>query len=140
MKKILIIIQREFLTRVSKKSFILLTIFMPFIFAALIFLPLWLAGIESDEQRTVMVADKTGSYVHLFEDSKSYRFVPTAETDDAAFYSDNSDIEAVIAIYEDLAINLLTQGSRCRSFVLYKRGTQRAGEKRQIGQLQGRRP
>lgn len=105
MKKILIIIQREFMTRVSKKSFILLTIFMPFIFATLIFLPLWLAGIESDEQRTVMVADKTGSYVHLFEDSKNYRFVPTAETDNAAFYSDSSDIEAVIAIYEDLAVN-----------------------------------
>ena len=105
MKKILIIIQREFMTRVSKKSFILLTIFMPFIFATLIFLPLWLAGIESDEQRTVMVADKTGSYVHLFEDSKNYRFVPTAETDNAAFYSDSSNIEAVIAIYEDLAVN-----------------------------------
>lgn len=37
MNKILIIIQREFLNRVSKKSFILLTILMPFIFAALIF-------------------------------------------------------------------------------------------------------
>lgn len=35
MNKILIIIQREFLNRVSKKSFILLTILMPFIFAAL---------------------------------------------------------------------------------------------------------
>ena len=98
MKKILIIIQREFMTRVSKKSFILLTIFMPFIFATLIFLPLWLAGIESDEQRTVMVADKTGSYVHLFEDSKNYRFVPTAETDNAAFYSDSSDIEAKVVL------------------------------------------
>ena len=36
MNKILIIIQREFLNRVSKKSFILLTILMPFIFAAII--------------------------------------------------------------------------------------------------------
>lgn len=43
MNKTLIIIQREFMTRVKKKSFILLTILMPFIFAALIFVPLWLA-------------------------------------------------------------------------------------------------
>ena len=40
MNKTLIIIQREFMTRVKKKSFILLTILTPFIFAALIFVPL----------------------------------------------------------------------------------------------------
>ena len=39
MNKTLIIIQREFINRVSKKSFILLTILMPFVFAALIFVP-----------------------------------------------------------------------------------------------------
>lgn len=37
MNKTWIIIQREFINRVSKKSFILLTILMPFVFAALIF-------------------------------------------------------------------------------------------------------
>ncbi len=46
MSKIWIIIQREFMTRVKKKSFILLTILMPFIFAALIMVPLMLATIE----------------------------------------------------------------------------------------------
>lgn len=49
MNKILIIIQREFLNRVSKKSFILLTILMPFIFAALIFVPALLSTVKSDE-------------------------------------------------------------------------------------------
>ena len=39
MNKTWIIIQREFINRVSKKSFILLTILMPFIFAALFFCP-----------------------------------------------------------------------------------------------------
>ena len=42
MNKTLIIIQREFINRVSKKSFILLTILMPFVFAALIFVTLML--------------------------------------------------------------------------------------------------
>lgn len=105
MNKILIIIQREFMTRVSKKSFILLTVLMPFIFAALIFVPVWLAGIKSDEQKTVMIADKTGHYVHLFTDSNSFRFLPTANIDNPAFYSDTSEVEAVIAIHEDLATN-----------------------------------
>ena len=57
MNKIWIIIQREFMTRVKKKSFILLTILMPFIFAALIMVPLMLATIEGDEQKTVMVIE-----------------------------------------------------------------------------------
>lgn len=39
MNKTFIIIQREFMNRASKKSFILLTILMPFIFAATVLLP-----------------------------------------------------------------------------------------------------
>ena len=57
MNKTLIIIQREFMTRVKKKSFILLTILMPFIFAALIFVPLWLASIKDTDQKVVKVVD-----------------------------------------------------------------------------------
>ena len=78
MNKTLIIIQREFMTRVGKKSFILLTVLMPFIFAALIFVPVWLAGIKDGEQKTVVVVDKTGRYAGLFRDDASYRFVPAA--------------------------------------------------------------
>ena len=44
MSKIWIIIQREFLHRVTKKSFIVLTILMPFIIAATVFVPVWLDG------------------------------------------------------------------------------------------------
>ena len=51
MKKTLIIIRREFLNRVSKKSFIILTVLMPFIMAALIFVPLRLSQIKDDNQK-----------------------------------------------------------------------------------------
>ena len=51
MNKTWIIIQREFINRVSKKSFILLTILMPFIFAALIFVPLWLSTVKGGDQK-----------------------------------------------------------------------------------------
>lgn len=61
MNKILIIIQREFLNRVSKKSFILLTILMPFIFAALIFVPALLSTVKSDEVKQVVIIDHTQS-------------------------------------------------------------------------------
>ena len=104
MNKIWIIIQREFMTRVKKKSFILLTILMPFIFAALIMVPLMLATIEGDEQKTVMVIDKTGRYVGSLKSTANYAFVPTADNKDE-YYTDDSEVEAVVQITDDLANN-----------------------------------
>lgn len=97
MNKTLIIIQREFSTRVKKKSFILLTILMPFIFAALIFVPVWLASIKSDEQKTVMVVDPSQNYLTSFQDTPTYRFVPAAQNEDR-FYEEDSNVEAVVVI------------------------------------------
>ena len=87
MNKILIIVRREFMTRVAKRSFILLTILMPFIFAALIFLPIWLSSVEGDEVGTVMLVDKTGRYGASLLGNPAYNFVPAAENKDE-FYSE----------------------------------------------------
>lgn len=75
MSKIGLIIKREYLRRVSKKSFILLTFLTPFLFAALVFVPLWLSSIKGDEVRTIAVLDATGKYAPLFEDTETYRFI-----------------------------------------------------------------
>lgn len=104
MNKTLIIIQREYLTRVKKKSFILLTILMPFIFAALIVVPVMLASIKDDEQKDVMLVDKTGRYAAGFKDTETYRFVPAADNDDK-FYAEDSPVEAVIVIRGNLVEN-----------------------------------
>lgn len=104
MNKILIIIEREYLARVKKKSFIVLTLLMPFIFAALIVVPVALASIKDDEQKDVMLVDKTGRYVACFADTETYRFVPTADNKDE-FYSEESEVEAVIVIRGDLVEN-----------------------------------
>lgn len=87
MNKFLLVVQREFMTRVKKKSFVILTILMPFIFAALVFVPIWLASIKDNNQKAVAVADKTGKYVGLFKDDQTYRFVPIANADDRALYA-----------------------------------------------------
>ena len=101
MKKILIIIRREFLTRIQKRSFILLTILMPFIFAVLIFLPIWLSSVQGDEVRTVMLVDKTGRYGAALSGSHNYNFVPVAENKDE-FYAEDSDVTAVLCIDGEL--------------------------------------
>lgn len=104
MNKILIIIQREFLKRVRTKGFIILTITMPFIMAALVFVPLWLSSIENDEQQKVAVIDPTGVYAKALKASKSFTFsaqpVITEE-----MRSEDTPYDAVVAISGDLVKN-----------------------------------
>lgn len=104
MNKILIIIQREFLKRVRTKGFIILTITMPFIMAALVFVPLWLSSIENDEQQKVAVIDPSGVYAKALKASKSFAFsaqpVITEE-----MRSEDSPYDAVVAISGDLVKN-----------------------------------
>lgn len=96
---------REFTTRVKKKSFIILTVLMPFIFAALVFVPIWLSSIKDNDQKTIAVADKTGKYIAHFKDDQTYHFEPITDPDNNAYYSDTTDVEAVIDIRADLAKN-----------------------------------
>ena len=104
MSKIFIIIQREFLTRIQKKSFILLTILMPFIIAAVAVAPLLLASIKDDTQHMVMLVDKTLKYAPLFEDNESYHFVTAPELL-PEFREEDANVKAVILISEDLVEN-----------------------------------
>ncbi|EJW91328.1 ABC transporter, permease protein [gut metagenome] len=101
MNKTFLIIQREFLNRVSKKSFILLTLLMPFIFAALIFVPLMLSMVKSDEAKQVVVIDHTTKYIGQFKDNESYHFIPGIEMRDE-YRSDSSAVDAVVEITADL--------------------------------------
>lgn len=101
----MLVVSREFLTRVKKKSFIILTILMPFIFAALVFVPIWLSTIKDNDQKAVAVADLTGKYVGLFKSDATYRFVPIADPDNKAHYSDTTQYVAVVDIRGDLAQN-----------------------------------
>lgn len=78
--KIGIVIQREYFSRIRKRSFLLMTLLMPFIFAALIFVPLWMSGIKDDKVKEVAVIDHTGKYAPLFESTESYRFTILGDT------------------------------------------------------------
>ena len=73
MSKISLIIQREYLIRVRKKSFLIMTIIGPILFAAIMVLPAWLATRDSTENR-VMVLDRSGLFADKFQSSKSIVF------------------------------------------------------------------
>ena len=73
MNKISLIIKREFLTRVKKKSFLIMTILGPLLMAALFIVPIYIAQL-SDEERIVEVLDETGLFFDKFEDSENLKF------------------------------------------------------------------
>lgn len=104
MNKLSIIILREFTTRVVKKSFILMTVLMPFLFAALVFVPMWLGQINDDEQQKIVVIDPTNHYFPCLENNEQYLFV-RADHMDPAYRSDTTDVEAVLQITDDLVLN-----------------------------------
>lgn len=75
MSKIGLIIKREYIQRVSKKSFLLLTFLTPLLFAALVFVPLWLSTIKSDEVKKIAVLDSTHRYDSQFKSTPEFEFI-----------------------------------------------------------------
>lgn len=57
MNKIFLVIQREYLTRVKKKSFIIMTLLAPFLMAALFVVPIWLAMGEKTVHKIAVIDD-----------------------------------------------------------------------------------
>jgi ABC-2 type transport system permease protein len=105
MNKTGIIIKREYLRRVSKKSFLLVTFLMPFLVAALVFVPLWLSSIRNDEVKTVAVMDTTGKYASSFEDTGNFRFINSDKSLNDYRNSNNKEIVAFLNITGDLLQN-----------------------------------
>jgi ABC-2 type transport system permease protein len=75
MNKILIIIQREYLTRVRKKSFLIMTILGPLLMASVYILPVYLTTL-SDEIKTVQVLDETNLFAAKFRNTENFNFIP----------------------------------------------------------------
>jgi ABC-2 type transport system permease protein len=80
MNKIWLIIQREFLNRVQKKSFLVATILVPLIFPAIIGGMVWFMIRESESAKpeVVHVLDESGKFA--FENSKKFNFVIEKES------------------------------------------------------------
>lgn len=102
MNKLSLIVRKEYVQRVSKKSFLLLTFLLPFIFVAMMFVPLWLSSIKSGEVRNVVIIDGTGKYAPLFENTDSYRFLHGDKSLEAYRADDNREIFAILNISSDL--------------------------------------
>jgi ABC-2 type transport system permease protein len=73
MNKVSLIIAREYLTRVKKKSFIIMTILAPLLLAALIVVPVLISN-ETQKSMKVMVVDDNEFFINRFSDNAKTSF------------------------------------------------------------------
>ncbi|MEI7677306.1 MAG: ABC transporter permease, partial [Bacteroidales bacterium] len=76
MSKISLIIRKEYMRRVNKKSFIIFTFLTPLLIAAIVGVPLWLSTIKDNDVKNIALIDATGKYKNALKDNESYHFVP----------------------------------------------------------------
>ncbi|OJV90759.1 MAG: ABC transporter permease [Bacteroidia bacterium 44-10] len=115
MNKLGLVIQREYITRVRKKSFIILTLLMPVLMVALSLVPLWLSTLNDGSVKNVAVIDNTGIYAPLLKSTDTYQFQVVGKSEQQDTESRlGKDLFAILQITEDLhkdprAVSLTSQ-------------------------------
>ncbi|HBG40292.1 MAG TPA: ABC transporter permease [Porphyromonadaceae bacterium] len=103
MNKLGLVIQREYITRVRKKSFIILTLLMPVLMVLLTLMPLWLATLNDGGEKRIVVIDNTGLYAPLLKSTDTYIFQSAGESEKAGYQSKlGKEVYAVLHITRDL--------------------------------------
>lgn len=74
MSKTGLIISREYTTRVRKKTFIIMSILGPVIFAVLLFLPTYFAQLEDTEVKTIAVVDSSHLFIDKIPETEYIKF------------------------------------------------------------------
>ncbi len=74
MNKIFLIIKREYITRVKKRSFIIMTILGPLLMACLFIVPVYVVQMEG-ETKIIGVIDETGVFANKFENTNDMKFL-----------------------------------------------------------------
>ena len=102
MNKLKLVIAREFLSRVRKRSFWVMTLLFPIIMLGVSIVPILLAQSGTDSQR-VAIIDHTGKYLSLFKDRDAYSFVTADRSIEGYKAADRpEDITAILEIRQDL--------------------------------------
>ena len=75
MNKILLVLQREYLVRVKKKSFIIMTLLGPLLFGSLMVGPVLVAKYAKDDSvKTIGVVDETGKFFNKLPEKETIKF------------------------------------------------------------------
>ncbi len=112
--KVGIIIRREYMERVSKKSFIITTLLMPLLMLALMFTPILIAEFAEGESRNLIIVDQSGVIAPEMKSTSAFTVVNSDSSWQQMFESGNAN--AVLFIPKEVLsgeapIELLTDGA-----------------------------
>lgn len=100
LRNINIIITREYMTRVRKKSFLLTTFLVPIFFAAMCVLPSVIMFMAKEKGKEIAVVDQSGIVMPYLVDGKTitYKDFSTAEFEDKKAFVDEQGVDALVMI------------------------------------------
>jgi ABC-2 type transport system permease protein len=100
MNKSILILKREYLTRVKKKSFIIMTLLVPLMMAAFTILPAYLASMDDTEHRTIAVYDPTGLILNKLEDQPytKFHYIPEQQYNEISKNFKSGEFYALLVI------------------------------------------
>ena len=100
LRNIKTIISREYMTRVRKKSFLLITFLGPIFFAAVCVLPALIMQMTSEEAKNVAVVDKTGIVAERLQDTDLIKFAyhPVEALDSLTTNMKDTDVDILLEI------------------------------------------
>jgi ABC-2 type transport system permease protein len=95
-----VIIAREYLTRVKKKSFLVTTFLGPIFFAAICVLPSLIMFFASEDAKTIAVVDESGIVLSYLEDSNTADFVDYTGTplDSLKAKSEELNLDVILSV------------------------------------------
>lgn len=104
MNKTLLILRQEYLKRVKKKSFIILTILVPFIFIGMFALIIYLSIQDDKQERIIAVYDESSLFQGQLEqdDYTSYHFIPEDKYNQLKTNLRESEFYALLHIPENI--------------------------------------
>ena len=78
--KIWLIIKREYITRVRKKTFLIMTLLGPLLFGSMMLAPAWFAKMDDKEVRVIAVVDSSHLFWHKLPETETikFRYLPNA--------------------------------------------------------------
>ena len=121
MNKLRLIIAREYMSIVGRKSFIILTLLLPFLIVFIGAIPILMEYLNNSGNQTQQIAviDETGKYASALQSDNLYNFVAIkgdTVTDAREFYDKaNGSITAIIVIPRDVEtsaqVNIYSEGT-----------------------------
>lgn len=105
-KRFLLILQREYMSIVGKKSFVVMTLLMPFLLILLGCIPVLLQMINTNDEKTVAVIDETGRYGGAIksDDQFDFEYYDQAKSGNARQLYDEKgkELYAIVIIPRDI--------------------------------------